>query len=129
MAFTLEVALTLVGAGLGAVLRFVMGGWINHRAGAEFPWGTLAVNVLGCFALGFLEGAARGDAVALFVLGRGLLAGFTTFSTLMLETMNLARAREADRAFFNVVGSLALGIFALYVGLGLGESVGTGAGG
>ncbi len=129
MAFALEVALTLLGAGLGAVLRFVMSGWINHRAGTEFPWGTLAVNVLGCFALGFLEGAARGDAVALFVLGRGLLAGFTTFSTLMLETMNLARAREADRAFFNVVGSLALGIFALYVGLGLGESVGTGTGG
>ena len=37
MAFALEVALTLLGAGLGAVLRFVMGGWINHRAGAEFP--------------------------------------------------------------------------------------------
>jgi CrcB protein len=129
VAFAIEVAFTLIGAGLGAVLRFVMGGWINHRAGAEFPWGTLAVNVLGCFALGFLEGAARGDAVALFVLGRGVLAGFTTFSTLMLETMNLARAREADRAFFNIVGSLALGIFALYMGLSLGVGAGKGAGG
>lgn len=125
VAFAFEVALTLVGAGLGAVLRYVIGGWVNHLLGPAFPWGTLAVNVLGCLALGLLEGAARGDGLILFVLGRGVLAGFTTFSTLMLETLNLALAREHDRAFSNVVASVALGISAYSLGLGLGLGVGT----
>jgi len=121
--FAVEVAMTLIGAGFGAVLRYVIGGWVGHRTGSAFPWGTLVVNVSGCFALGFLEGAAPGDGVLLFVLGRGVLAGFTTFSTLMLETLNLAVAGEHDRAFSNVVGSLALGLLALSVGLGVGTGM------
>jgi fluoride exporter len=114
------VALTLVGAGFGAVFRYLLGGWINHKMGPEFPWGTLAVNVIGCFALGLLEGAAPHEDFLLLVLGKGLLAGFTTFSTLMLETLNLVRARERDRAFFNVLGSMALGLPALLLGVYLG---------
>lgn len=123
MTFAVEMVLTLSGAGVGAVLRYVLGGWISHRMGPAFPWGTLVVNVLGCFALGILEGVAPREEILLFVLGRGLLAGFTTFSTLMLETLNLALAGENDRAFFNVVGSLALGLFALSVGVGVGAAV------
>jgi CrcB protein len=70
----------------------MLGGWINHRMGPYFPWGTLAVNVVGCFALGFLEGVAPQDEFLLLVVGKGLLAGFTTFSTPMFETLSLARA-------------------------------------
>jgi CrcB protein len=124
VAFAAEVFVTLLGAGFGAVMRYVLGGWINHRLGPEFPWGTLAVNVAGCFALGLLEGAAPREEVLLLVLGRGVLAGFTTFSTLMLETLNLALAREHDRAFFNVVGSLSLGLAALLFGTYLGAVAG-----
>jgi CrcB protein len=123
VALAVEVLLTLLGAGLGAVLRYALGGWVNHRLGPEFPWGTLAVNVLGCFALGLLEGAAPRDEVLLFMMGRGVLAGFTTFSTLMLETLNLALAKEHDRAFFNVVSSLSLGLAALLFGAYLGAEV------
>lgn len=119
----IEVVLTLVGAGLGAALRYVLGGWVSHRMGPAFPWGTLVVNTIGCFGLGMLEGAAPGNNALLLVLGSGTLAGFTTFSTLMLETLNLALAKEHDRAFFNVVGSLALGIFALSVGVGVGRGM------
>jgi fluoride exporter len=117
-------ALTLVGAGFGAVLRYVLGGWVNHRIGPEFPWGTLAVNVIGCFVLGFLKGVALQDGLLLLVVGKGLLAGFTTFSTLMFETLSLARARKHNRAFFNVVGSSALGIPRLLFGVYLGMVVG-----
>ncbi len=119
----IEVLLTLLRAGTGAVLRYLIGGWVSHRLGPEFPWGTLAVNTLGCFGLGLLEGVAPRNEVLLFVLGSGVLAGFTTFSTLMLETLNLALARERDRAFFNVVGSVALGLPALFVGMHLGAGV------
>jgi CrcB protein len=119
----IEVVLTLVGAGVGAVLRYLIGGWVSHRMGPAFPWGTLVVNTLGCFGLGFLEGIAPQEKVLLFVLGSGVLAGFTTFSTLMLETLNLTLAKEHDRAFFNVVGSLALGLPALWVGVYFGAGV------
>jgi CrcB protein len=119
----IEVVLTLVGAGMGAVLRYVIGGWVSHWMGPAFPWGTLVVNVLGCFGLGFLEGIAPQEKILLFVVGSGLLAGFTTFSTLMLETLNLAFAKEHDRAFFNILGSLALGLPALSVGLYIGAGV------
>ncbi|MCA3749024.1 MAG: CrcB family protein, partial [Rubrobacter sp.] len=81
------------------------------------------VNVLGCLGLGLLEGAAPHEKTLLLVLGSGLLAGFTTFSTLMLETVNLAAAGERDRAFFNIVGSLALGLFAFSAGVQAGAWV------
>jgi CrcB protein len=123
VAFAVEVFLTLVGAGLGAVLRYALGGWVNHRLGPEFPWGTLAVNVAGCFSLGLLEGAVPRDGVLLFVLGKGIIAGFTTFSTLMLETLNLALSREHDRAFFNLVGSFSIGLGAFLLGAYLGAAV------
>ncbi len=116
----IEYMLTLVGAGTGAVLRFVIGGWVSHRAGAAFPWGTLVVNILGCFGLGLLEGAAPQERALFLILGSGLLAGFTTFSTLMLETLNLVLAREYNRSFFNVLGSVALGLPALFLGIYLG---------
>jgi CrcB protein len=123
VAFAAEVLLTLVGAGLGAVLRYALGGWVNHRLGPEFPWGTLAVNVAGCFALGLLSGAAPQDGALLFVLGKGIIAGFTTFSTLMLETLNLALSKEHDRAFFNLVGSFSIGLGAFIFGAYLGAAV------
>jgi fluoride exporter len=118
-----ELAVTLLGAGVGAVLRYLIGGWVSHRMGPEFPWGTLVVNTLGCFSLGFLEGIAPEEKVLLFVLSSGVIAGFTTFSTLMLETLNLALAKERDRAFFNILGSMALGLPALSVGVYLGSGV------
>jgi CrcB protein len=119
----LELLLTLVGAGVGAVLRYLIGGWVSHRLGPQFPWGTLVVNTLGCFGFGLLEGVAPQEKVLLLVLGSGVLAGFTTFSTLMLETLNLAAAKEHDRAFFNILGSVALGLPALFAGLQLGAGL------
>jgi CrcB protein len=103
---------------------FALGGWINHKLGPGFPWGALAVNVAGCFVLGLLEGAAPNDDLLLLVLGKGLIAGFTTFSTLMFETLTLARAGWQDRAAFNVIGSLILGVLALLFGLYLGTVAG-----
>lgn len=101
-------------------MRYLVGGWINHRMGPGFPWGTLAVNTAGCLALGFLEGVAPQDRVLLFILGSGVIAGFTTFSTLMLETLNLALAKEHYRVLWNVMGSVVLGVPALFAGVYLG---------
>ena len=97
--------------GLGAVARVVLGAAVDARARSAFPWGTLAVNVSGAFALGALVGAGLGgDAYAL--AATGFLGAFTTFSTWVVDSRLLgARLGSA-----NLAASLALGLLAAWLG-------------
>ncbi len=99
--------------GLGAVARFLLDGALTERAGAALPWGTLAVNVSGSFALGLLVGAAD-DTYRL--LATGLLGAFTTFSTWMLESHRLGEDGRLRLGALNVVLSLAAGVAAVWLG-------------
>ena len=104
--------------GVGALLRFGIDGVISERAGSEFPWGTLAVNVSGSFVLGLVAGLSlHGD--ALLLAGTAVLGSYTTFSTWMFETHRLAEEGELWVAALNVVLSLALGIGAAALGRAL----------
>jgi fluoride exporter len=94
--------------GVGAIARFLLDGAVSMRAGTAFPWGTLAVNATGSFALG-LVGTSM-------LVGTGLLGAYTTFSTWMLETHRLAEDGRWRRAVINVVGSLAVGLAAAWLG-------------
>jgi CrcB protein len=114
----------LVGAGgfVGSVLRFWVSGAVYDLAATpRLPWGTLAVNVAGCFVIGLLGGLAdsRGllTASARLFLLIGLLGGFTTFSTFGYETLALLREQALARAFLNVGLQLTLGLTAAWVGL------------
>jgi CrcB protein len=109
-----------LGGALGAVARYGVGGWIQDRAGFGFPWGTLVVNVLGAlligFALRYLEAVRLSPEVrALIIIGG--LGAFTTFSTFSYETVALLEDGEWLRAGAYAVGSLALGLVAVYAGL------------
>jgi CrcB protein len=105
--------------GLGAVLRFLLDGTVSRRLGRAFPYGTLAVNLSGAAALGVLAGAAvQGDAYKLW--GVGLLGGYTTFSTWMLESHRLAEEGRGGLTLINVAGSLVLGVLAAWLGRHLG---------
>jgi CrcB protein len=105
--------------GVGAVLRFLLDGAVSRRLGRAFPYGTLAVNLSGAAALGVLVGAAvHGDAYRLW--GVGLVGGYTTFSTWMLESHRLAEEGRAAHTVLNVVGSLVLGVLAVWVGRAVG---------
>ena len=114
----------LVGSGgfIGSVLRYYVGGWVQRAfATGVFPLGTLAVNVLGCLAIGLLAGLAESRdvlsaEVRLFVF-IGVLGGFTTFSSFGYETLALARDGQLAAAFGNVALQLVLGLVAVYVGL------------
>lgn len=123
MSLALEAFLILGGAGLGAVSRYVIGGWIGHHMGSGFPWGTLAVNSLGCFAIGVLTGAAPETGTLFFVLSGGIIGGFTTFSTLMFETVSLSLSKESRRASMNVLANLSLGFVAFFIGAYLGMAL------
>lgn len=105
--------------GVGAMLRFLLDGAVTRRTGGGFPFGTLAVNLSGALVLGVVAGAAlSGDAYE--VWGVGLLGGYTTFSTWMLETHRLAAERRGLAAVVNVVGSIVLGVLAAWIGRSLG---------
>jgi CrcB protein len=108
--------------GLGAIARLALDGSVSARVGRAFPWGTLAVNLSGAFALGVLAGAAvSGDALRL--AGTGFLGAYTTFSTWMLETHRLAEDGRARPALLNIAISLAAGLACAWAGRGLGAAL------
>lgn len=113
----------LVGAGgfIGSVLRYLVSGWAQQVAkSVGFPYGTLAVNVIGCFIIGILAQLAESRGVftgesRLFVFV-GILGGFTTFSSFGNETLNLARNSQMMNAFANIGANLVIGLFAVWLG-------------
>lgn len=104
--------------GLGALARFLIGGFIVARRERPFPLGTLVVNLSGAFALGLLLASeVSGDTYRL--LGTGLLGAYTTFSTWMYQSHHLAGEGRRGLAALNVAGSLALGLLAAWAGRSL----------
>jgi CrcB protein len=115
-----------IGSGgfLGALARFGISGLVHRQLPqTTFPVGTLAVNLLGCLAIGVLAGLAEsrqlfGPEVRLFAL-IGLLGGFTTFSTFGYETFAMIRDNESIRALANVGVHVILGIALIWLGYAL----------
>jgi CrcB protein len=115
--------LLLVGVGgfIGSVMRYLASGYVQQISKSiDFPFGTLAVNVIGCFIIGFLAQLAEGRGVftsesRLFVF-TGFLGGFTTFSSFGNETLNLARDSQMLNALANVGANVILGLFAVWLG-------------
>jgi CrcB protein len=112
-----------IGAGLGGLLRHFMNSWITALLGSGFPYGILAINVIGSTAMGLVAGwfALRGAGdlapeLRLF-LATGILGGFTTFSAFSLDTALLIERGEALPALAYVVGSVALSVLGLFIGL------------
>jgi CrcB protein len=108
--------------GAGAIARFWLDSGVSSRTSRGFPWGTLAVNLSGAFALGVLAGAAvSGDALRL--AGTGLLGAYTTFSTWLFESHRLGEDGELRWGVLNLLGSLALGVAAAWLGRELGAAL------
>ncbi|MEE9494447.1 MAG: fluoride efflux transporter CrcB [Gammaproteobacteria bacterium] len=109
------------GGAIGAVLRYLTASTIYTAYGRSFPYGTLVVNVVGSFLMGFLslwliERINAGPALRAFALV-GLLGAYTTFSTFSIETFHLIEAGEAGKAFVNAALSVVLCVAAVTVGL------------
>lgn len=112
--------LVFVGGGLGAVSRYGVTVLAVRLFGAGFPWGTLAVNVVGCFLIGLLFELAERTALispaARLLLMTGFLGGLTTFSAFGLESWNALRQGESSMMAVNVLANNVIGLLA--VGLG-----------
>ena len=108
--------------GVGALLRFRLDASVQSRVRGEFPFGTLAVNLLGAFCLGGLTGLSVTGG-ALLLAGTATLGSFTTFSTWMLETERLAEEGEGRLAAANIAVSLGAGAVAASLGWLLGAAL------
>jgi len=123
----LQVIAIAGGGAVGALLRFWVSTGVYQLLGRGFPWGTLAVNVIGSFLMGLLfvlfmerslvSGELRG---ALLV---GLLGAFTTFSTFSIETLALMEQADYLKALVNVLASVLVCILACWAGLMLGRQL------
>ncbi|MCG6896020.1 MAG: fluoride efflux transporter CrcB [Thiocapsa sp.] len=123
----LQLIAIAAGGAFGAVARYGASNAVYGLLGRDFPWGTLAVNVLGSFLMGllfvlFLErlSAAPEWRAAILI---GFLGAFTTFSTFSIETLNLLEEGAIVGAFVNMIMSVLLCVLLCWVGIILGRSL------
>jgi len=120
------ILLIAVGGASGAVARYVVDGFVSERVGPGFPWGILIVNLSGAFVLGLLYALAIERDVLSAEIRAPLLIGFlgayTTFSTLSLDTYRLLDRGEIDQALANMLGTVVLGLLAVWAGLRVGQA-------
>jgi len=116
-----QILIVLFGGGCGAVARYVLTTWIASKYGAYFPFGTLFVNVAGCFVMGFFmmlttDRFTVSTNLRLLVTV-GFLGGLTTFSSFGYETMQFLREGDLVNAFMNMGANLCIGLLALWLGI------------
>ena len=118
MSATAWIAMSLLG-GVGALARFALDGIVAERAAGEFPFGTFTVNVTGAALLGLVTGVALGGDASL-ILVTGMLGSYTTFSTWMFETHQLATEGRGALIALNIVLSVIIGVAAVAAGRAIG---------
>ncbi|MGW6205113.1 fluoride efflux transporter CrcB [Streptomyces sp. NPDC055089] len=118
--------LVVIGAAVGAPLRYLTDRAVQSRHDTVFPWGTFTVNVSGCLVLGLLTGAVAAGAASSHVqllVGTGLCGALTTYSTFSYETLRLAEGGARFYAAANVVASVVAGLGAAFAGVALAEAL------
>lgn len=118
-----QALLVAVGGAIGSVLRYYVGQWTLRLLGPAFPWGTLAVNVVGCFVIGvFAELIARKFNASMelrLLLITGFLGGFTTFSAFSLDAISLFEGGNTVAGGVYIAASVGLSMAAVFAGLAI----------
>jgi len=120
------VLLVILGAAVGAPLRYLADRAVQARHDSVFPWGTFTVNVVGSFILGILIHGAAVHEVPRQVsalLGTGLCGALTTYSTFGYETVRLLEERVRAYAVLNVAASIVAGLGAAFCGIAVAEAL------
>lgn len=116
----------IIGGAIGSLSRFFLTGFVHRFFHRDFAYGTIVVNMIGCFLIGLIAGLAdkfnipRSVEVLLVI---GFCGAFTTFSTFMLETSEMMRNGQNLYAFLNIAISIILGFALLRLGVWIGEVV------
>ncbi len=108
----------MIGGFFGSISRFSLGEWIH--SGNGFPFGTLFINLMGCFILGwFLSYAGRSKKVRhewSLLIGTGFIGSFTTFSTFSVETLQLFQRGFIGQALLYILASTVFGTLLAFIG-------------
>ncbi len=117
-----------LGGASGAILRFLISSGVYNCLGRGFPYGTLAVNVIGSLLMGLLTAALVVEKVALSSEYRaailvGFLGALTTFSTFSLDSYYLLEQQQWTKAALNIFGSVSACVFAVWIGLLIGKGL------
>lgn len=119
----LKIFVVAAGGGCGAVARYLVSLWAADRFGAAFPYGTLLVNVAGCFVIGlFMTLATERFIVSPYwrlLVTVGFIGGLTTFSSFSYETLKLLEDAQLAFAACNILLNMVAGLFATWLGMGL----------
>jgi len=116
-----NILLVGIGGGIGSIFRYLCQKWVYQLYPYSFPWGTFLVNIAGCFLIGVFFAASEkttfisGD-WRLF-LTTGLCGGYTTFSAFAFENMSLVRTGNISYTLLYSIGSVVLGILAVFAGI------------
>lgn len=114
-----ELLFVCIGSFFGGGARYLVSKVIQSWAAISFPWGTMTVNVVGCFLIGLLSGLSLGGHISpttKLIMVTGFCGGFTTFSTFMNENLMLGREGAMPTAILYTLASLALGSIAVFIG-------------
>ena len=118
-----NILLVGLGGGIGSMLRYISQRMADKVYPIHFPWGTFAVNIIGCFLIGIFWGISlksfeTNENWKLFLM-TGLCGGFTTFSAFTLEGIGLLKEQKLALFFLYVAGSVLVGLAATYLGMKL----------
>jgi CrcB protein len=115
-----KLAVVALGGGIGAGLRYLASSFTHSLLGSAFPYGTLLVNLLGSFLIGYLvvllPGQGESSSLLRLLLITGVLGGFTTYSAFSIETLSLLQAGEPAKAMLNIALTLLSCLFAVWAG-------------
>jgi CrcB protein len=111
-----QILLVSVGGAIGSVTRYLTSVWVTHAEPFQFPLGTFAVNILGCFCIGLFANLIPSNNLRILLI-TGFCGGFTTFSTFASETLTLANNNQLAMAFVYTLSSCILGIGAVWLGM------------
>lgn len=119
----LKIFLVALGGSIGATMRYLVSDWTAQRWGADFPYGTLIVNVVGCFIIGlFMSLVTERIIVSPYwrlLVTVGFIGGLTTFSSFSYETIKLINDGQMTFALYNIIANFVLGFFATWTGISL----------
>jgi CrcB protein len=116
-----------LGGAIGSISRYVLSRMVYYSAGESFPYGTLAVNIIGCFLIGLLMSVMQERLVTSpnyrYLLVIGLLGGFTTFSSFSYETFELMRMGSITASLFNILYTVAGCLASTWCGYMIGKNI------
>ncbi|MDT8900340.1 fluoride efflux transporter CrcB [Anaeroselena agilis] len=123
----LKVFAVALGGSIGAATRYLVSTWSAERFGSDFPYGTLIVNVVGCFIIGAFLVLVTERVIAnpywRLIVAVGFVGGLTTFSSFGYETLKLLEDAQLQWAAYNVIANMVLGFFATWLGMTIARAI------